>query len=67
MPWEPIQVLKSKVLKPGESPMVSSRSAAGLLVCWPKGQGTSPSRRPKGCGAAGNAFSQGEQFPTSLP
>lgn len=63
MPWEPMQVLKAK----RESPVVSSRSAAEFLVCWPKGQGTSPSRRPKGCGAAGNAFSQGEQFPTSLP
>lgn len=54
---------KSEVLKAWRGPRGEQPRAAGP----DKGQGTSPSLRPKGCGAAGNSFSQGEQFPMSLP
>lgn len=53
---------KSEVLKAWRGPRGEQPRAAGP----DKGQGTSPSLRPKGCGAAGNSFSQGEQFPMSL-
>lgn len=57
---------KSNVLKAWREPRGEQPRAAGLLLP-DKGPGTSPSLKPKGCGTAGNAFSQGEQFPMSLP